>query len=59
MSYSEVYNLPVAYRKWFINRLVQDFKQRKDAIEGNGENESNHSNMDKLKQFEDMLSKKS
>jgi hypothetical protein len=59
MSYSEVYRLPVAYRKWFISRLVQDFKQRKNAIEGNNTDESNHSNMDKLKQFEDMLSKKS
>ena len=26
MSYSEVKNLPLSYRKWFIERLVKHFK---------------------------------
>jgi len=26
MSYSEVKNLPLSYRKWFIERLVRHFK---------------------------------
>jgi len=59
MSYSEVYKLPVAYRRWFVDRLVQDFKQRKEALEGKASDNANHSNMDKLKQYEDMLSKNS
>jgi len=59
MSFSEVNNLPVAYRKWFISRLVQDFDQKNEAISGNKNQDTNHENMSKLREYEDMLSKNS
>lgn len=55
MSHSEVYNLPVSYRKWYIKRLLKEFdsKNNKDHdAEGSSDNYS------KLRQYEDMLSKK-
>jgi len=27
MSYSEVRNMPTAYRRWYIDRLVKHFKE--------------------------------
>jgi hypothetical protein len=59
MSYSEVERLPVAYRKWFIKRLVKEFNKKNEAMSGNQNQDANHDNMSKLKQYEDMLSKKS
>jgi hypothetical protein len=59
MSYSEVKNLPVAYRKWFINRVVKDAQQRNDAATGTSDVDSGHENMSKLRKYEDMLSKNS
>ena len=59
MSYSEVYKLPVAYRRWFINRLVEETKRRNEPQQAAQGSDTNHSNINKLKQYEDMLSKKS
>jgi hypothetical protein len=59
MSYSEVKNLPVAYRKWFITRIVQDIEQRNEAISGKQNQDAGHENMSKLREYEDMLSKNS
>jgi len=59
MSFSEVKDLPVAYRKWFISRLVKDFKQKNEAMSGNENKDANHENMSKLREYEDMLSNNS
>jgi len=59
MSYSEVKDLPVAYRKWFINRIVQEFEQKNEAISGHKNQDAGHENMNKLRQYEDKLSKNS
>ena len=32
-SFSEAYNLPIGLRKWFIERLVKQLKDEKEAIE--------------------------
>ena len=32
-SFSEAYNLPVGLRKWFVNRLIKQLKDEKEAIE--------------------------
>jgi len=55
MSHSEVYRLPVSYRKWYIKRLLKEFdnKNNKDQAA-----ESGSDNYSKLRQYEDMLSKK-
>ena len=59
MSFSEVNNLPVAYRKWFISRLVKDFEQKNESMSGNQNQDAGHENMSKLREYEDMLSKNS
>ena len=33
MSYTEIKNLPVRYRSWYINRIMEDFQKQKDALE--------------------------
>jgi len=33
MSYSDVRSLPIPYRRWFIDRLVEDFKKKKKLSE--------------------------
>jgi len=32
-SFSEAYNLPVGLRKWFVQRLIKQLKDEKEAIE--------------------------
>jgi len=32
-SFMEAYNLPVALRNWFINRLVKQFEKEKEDYE--------------------------
>jgi hypothetical protein len=32
-SFSEAYNLPVGLRKWFIQRLIKQLENEKEAIE--------------------------
>tara|TARA_R110000868_G_scaffold47418_1_gene155538 strand:- start:3573 stop:3752 length:180 start_codon:yes stop_codon:yes gene_type:complete len=59
MSFSEVKDLPVAYRKWFISRIVQDINQKNEAISGNQNQDAGHENMSKLREYEDKLSKNS
>ena len=58
MSYSEVKNLPIAYRKWYIDRLVEEFRKKNEPKSSENE-DANHDNMSKLRQYEDMLSNKS
>ena len=31
MTYSDVRNLPLPYRRWFIDRLSKEFKMKADA----------------------------
>ena len=35
MSYSEVRNMPVRYRRWFLDRLVKEFKDQSEARKKN------------------------
>jgi hypothetical protein len=32
MSYTEIRNLPVRYRSWYINRIMEDFQKQKEAM---------------------------
>ena len=56
MSYSEVKQLPTAYRQWFLERLVKEFSQKNEI--DNGKEDINNDNINKLKQYENMLSNK-
>jgi hypothetical protein len=32
-SFTEAYNLPVLIRRWFLNRLIKEFEDQKEAHE--------------------------
>ena len=32
MSYTEIRNLPIRYRLWYINRIMEDFQKQADSI---------------------------
>jgi hypothetical protein len=32
-SFTEAYNLPVLIRRWFLNRLIKEFEDQKEAYE--------------------------
>ena len=34
-SFFEAYNLPIKIRRWFLNRLVKQFEDEKEAMENN------------------------
>jgi len=35
MSYTEIKNLPVRYRSWYINRIIEDFQKQQEAVKKN------------------------
>jgi hypothetical protein len=56
MSYSEVKNLPIKYRHWFLKRLVQDFEKKNNKAD---QNKNKDSNIDMLDRFEKNMFKSS
>ena len=50
--------MPVAYRKWFLKRLLKEFEQKKNASAKDGRGDINQDNMQKLKKYEEVLSNK-
>jgi len=32
MSYSDIRSMPIRYRRWFIERLAQEFKQKAETM---------------------------
>ena len=55
MQHSEIKSLPVRYRKWFINRLIQHFNKLNDKTKAQ---DSKVDARDKLAQFEEQIKKK-
>jgi len=51
MSYSEVRNIPTAYRRWYVERLVKHFKEM------NGEKEETSSVSENIRKIDDIISK--
>ena len=52
MSYSEVRNMPTAYRRWYIERLVKYFKDR------NGKKEDDTTPVtENIRKIDDIISK--
>lgn len=51
MSYSEVKNLPVNYRRWFLKRLTREFEEAANRMKSNKPQEKEN-NLSKLDQFE-------
>tara|TARA_R110002124_G_scaffold26997_3_gene96592 strand:+ start:128 stop:355 length:228 start_codon:yes stop_codon:yes gene_type:complete len=42
-SFSEAYNLPVGLRKWFVERLLKQLEDEKEAIENASKGHGNSS----------------
>jgi hypothetical protein len=57
MSYSEVKNLPIEYRRWFLKRLVRDFEERNKQEKDSSNKEKNY-DMSKFDAFEKNVFKK-
>jgi hypothetical protein len=55
MSYSEVYRLPVTYRRWYLDRLLRHFDERNKP---KGESNKPVSNQANLGKYEEMLNNK-
>ena len=58
MSYSDVRNLPVTYRRWFISRLGSEFKKRSDARKksrGQQSQDTQTSMQDNMKAIDEMI----
>ena len=56
MNYGEVRELPIRYRRWFIERLSKHFKDRNSAREEKPD--TNSSNMKSFGDYQEMLNKK-
>ena len=54
MSYSEIKQLPVRYRMWFIERLNTHFKN----MNTNNEKQTAENNAENLGKFEDQMLKR-
>jgi len=57
MSYSEVQNLPIKYRRWFLKRLVRDFEERNNQARESSNKEKSY-DMSKFESFEKNVFKK-
>ena len=53
MQYSEVKNLPVRYRQWFVKRLVKHFQNMNDH-----KKDDEPIDMGNFNKFDDMIKKK-
>ena len=61
MSHSEVRNLPIRYRHWYLNRLVQHFEEKNKQFEESTSSNSavrGSNNINNLNKFESQMNKK-
>ena len=58
MSYSEVRQLPIRYRRWFIERLLKHFDDKKKIQENGSIDDSSKFNSKNLEKFQDIIDKK-
>ena len=54
MAYSDIKNLPVRYRKWFVERLIKHFRQ----INEQKRKPQERKDINKFSKFEDQIKKK-
>ena len=58
MSYLEVKQLPIRYRRWFLDRIVKHFKEQNERL-NKDKNTSNESNdLASLADFEKQVNSK-
>ncbi len=58
MSYSEVRNLPIKYRRWFLDRLIQHFEMKNKAIKKSVDDHNPSQGLKDLNKFESMIKDK-
>jgi uncharacterized protein (UPF0305 family) len=56
MNYTEVRNLPIRYRRWFIDRLLKYFQDKNNKHKNRQEKSSE--GIQSLSNYEEMLNKK-
>lgn len=58
MSYQDIKNLPVRYRRWFIDRLKKHYDKKSEMYERSTTSKQNDSDFSNLSKFEENMSKK-
>ena len=58
MSYTELRQMPVRYRTWYIKRLSKHFEDKKEAIENRSTGNSSKFDKNAFDQFEKMINQK-
>lgn len=62
MSYSEVKNLPIRYRHWYLNRLAKHFRDKNKSYEEskstNSASNNNNNDLNKFEQFQAQVNNK-
>ncbi len=58
MSYQDVKNLPVRYRRWFLNRLKVHYDKKSELYERSNTSKQGESDFSGLSKFEENMSKK-
>ena len=59
MSHTEVYNLPVRYRSWYVDRLVKHYKDKNESHKTTSDKTSISQNNQKgFDQFQEMINNK-
>jgi hypothetical protein len=49
-SLTEIYNLPVGLREWYVKRLVKQLEEEKEAMENASKNQSGYQTLTKQNQ---------
>jgi hypothetical protein len=47
-SFAEAYNLPIGLRMWFVNRLVKQLKDEKEAMDGASQSSNSRGGVQQL-----------
>ena len=58
MTYTEIYKLPVKYREWYLNRLVEHFKKKNETRTGSSSTPKPINQGKGLNDYQDMINKK-
>ena len=52
MSYTEIYNIPLAYKHWFFERLTKEIEKSRET--GSGQTRGAHHNTPEMREIQGM-----
>jgi hypothetical protein len=58
MSYLEVKQLPIRYRRWFLDRIVKHFKEQNERLNKDKNNRNESDDLASLADFEKQVNSK-